>query len=59
MESGDYFIGDTVQQAGFKGREKYPSKQFFFFRIGFKAVYSHKGLSLINRRANVLIWIHQ
>lgn len=44
VESGDYFIGDTVLQAGFKGREKYPHKQFFFFRIGYKAVYSHKGI---------------
>ena len=48
VDSGDYFIGDSVLQAGFKGREKYPRKQFFFFRIGFKAVYSHKGI-VINK----------
>lgn len=44
VESGDYFIGDTILQAGFKARENYPSKQFFFFRVGAKAVYSQKGI---------------
>ena len=42
VDSGDYFICDNVLQAGFKARENYPNKQFFFFRIGFRAVYSHK-----------------
>jgi len=44
VETGDCFIGNTVLEAGFKGREKFPRKQFFFFRIGAKAVYSQKGV---------------
>jgi hypothetical protein len=43
VDSGDYFMGDIMLQAGFKGREKYPHKEFFFFRFGYKAVCSHKG----------------
>jgi len=39
VESGDYFVGETVLEAGRKARAKYPEKVFHFFRVGFPAVY--------------------
>jgi len=39
IDSGDYFIGDTVVEAGLKAKEKYPDKIFQFIRIGYPAVY--------------------
>jgi len=39
VESGEYFIGDTVLDAAGKGRAKHPDKVFHFFRIGFPSVY--------------------
>ena len=44
VESGDYFIADTVLQAGMAGRKKYPDKQFYFVRVGYPAVHSIKGV---------------
>ena len=38
-DSGDYFIGEDVSEACDKGRTKYPSKQFFFMRVGTGPVY--------------------
>lgn len=38
-DTGDYFVGDTVIDAYNKGHTKYPAKEFFFQRIGHKAVY--------------------
>ena len=39
IDSGDYFIGDSVVEAYQKGHKKFPQKEFFFKRIGHKAVY--------------------
>jgi len=39
IDSGDYFIGDTVVEAGLKAKEKYPDKIFHFIRVGYQAVY--------------------
>jgi hypothetical protein len=39
VESGDYFIGETVLGTIRKARAKHPDKTFHFFRIGFPAVY--------------------
>lgn len=39
MESGEYFVGDTVLEAGRYARAKHPDKVFHFFRVGFPAVY--------------------
>jgi hypothetical protein len=39
VETGEYFLGDTVIDAGKKGREKYPKKVFHFIRVGFPAVH--------------------
>ena len=39
VDSGDYFIGDTVVEAGLKAKDKYPNKIFQFIRIGYPAVY--------------------
>ena len=42
-ESGDYFIGDTISEAGEKAREKHPDKVFYFAKIGYKAVHVFRG----------------
>ncbi|MGH7453365.1 MAG: hypothetical protein ACRENG_18590, partial [bacterium] len=34
VESGKYFIGDTLGEAGDKARAVFPDKIFFFMRIG-------------------------
>ena len=39
VESGDYFIGDTILEAAEKARSKHPGKIFHFFRAGFPTVY--------------------
>lgn len=39
-DSGDYFIGKDLDEAAEKAEEKYPDKQFYFMRVGFKYVYS-------------------
>lgn len=39
LDTGDYFLGDDVQDAYEKAHKKYPSKEFYFKRVGFKAVY--------------------
>jgi len=42
VDSGDYFIGDTVVEAGEKARKKHPDKVFHFIRIGFRAVHKRR-----------------
>ncbi|MEA3459260.1 MAG: hypothetical protein U9R11_01040 [Chloroflexota bacterium] len=39
VKSGDYFLGQTVVEAGEKAKQRYPNKIFYFVRIGFPAVY--------------------
>ena len=39
VESGDYFIGQSVVEAARKARAKHPDKLFYFVRIGFPAVH--------------------
>lgn len=39
VESGEYFVGDTVLEAGQHARTKHPEKVFHFFRVGFPTVY--------------------
>ena len=39
VESGEYFVGETVLDAATKARAKHPDKVFHFFRIGFSTVY--------------------
>ena len=43
IESEDIFIGDSVLEAGLNARKKYPDRIFHFIRVGYPAVYSHKG----------------
>jgi len=42
VETGDYFLGDTVIEAGKEGRKKYPQKIFHFIRVGFPAVHAKR-----------------
>ncbi len=39
VESGDYFLGETVIRAGQKAKEKHPDKVFYFVRIGYPVVH--------------------
>jgi hypothetical protein len=34
VDSGEYFVGDTLLEANDKAREKYLNKQLYFARIG-------------------------
>ena len=38
VESGDYFLGGSVIEAGKKARKKHPNKLFYFVKVGFPAV---------------------
>ncbi len=44
VESGDYFVEQTVLKAVMLGRKKYPRRQFYCERVGYNAVYSYKGV---------------
>jgi hypothetical protein len=39
VESEEYFLGETVIEAGRKAKEKYPDKVFYFVRIGYPVVH--------------------
>jgi len=43
VDSGEYFIGDTVIEATRKAQAKHPGKVFFLGRIGYRAAYTFKG----------------
>ena|SRR5215813_14953222 len=43
MESEEVFIGKDVVEATLKGWKKYPGQPFYFIRIGYPAVHSHRG----------------
>ena len=39
VESGDYFLGESVVAAAKKARAKHPDKHFYFVRVGFPSVH--------------------
>ncbi len=39
VESGEYFLGDSVAEAARKARAKHPEKHFYFVRVGFPFVH--------------------
>ena len=39
VESGDYFLGQTANEAYKKAKEKHPDKPFAFLRVGAKAAF--------------------
>jgi hypothetical protein len=39
VDSGDYFLGQTLQEADKKARQKYPDRVFYVIRIGRRAVW--------------------
>ena len=43
VDSGDGFIANTTIEAALKAKARYPKKLFYFKRIGYPAVHSHKG----------------
>ncbi|MFY9463158.1 MAG: hypothetical protein WAP52_03160 [Candidatus Sungiibacteriota bacterium] len=50
VESGDYFIADTLLEALQKGKEKYPDRLLHTVRVGYEGVfkmggYASKGFS--------------
>ncbi len=42
-DSGEYFLGKKTITAVGKGRRKYPEAVFYCIRIGYDAVYQHRG----------------
>lgn len=48
VESGDYFVGDTLHEAIQKGREKYPNRVFYSVKIGYPAVYSFSSRATVS-----------
>lgn len=50
VESGDYFVADTVLEAVQEAQKKYPNKVFHTIKIGYEGIfkmgtYAHKGFS--------------
>jgi len=39
VESGKYFMGDTVIEAANKAREEFPDRYFYFKRVGYRALH--------------------
>jgi hypothetical protein len=39
VESGDYFVEDSVVKAALKAKAKYPDKVFHFIRVSYRAVH--------------------
>ena len=39
-ESGDWFVGETLEEATARGRKKHPDSLFYFVKVGYPAVYS-------------------
>ncbi len=42
VESGDYFLGETIQEADQQASAKYPERIFYIARIGREAVWVHR-----------------
>jgi len=42
VESGEYFVGETLTEADARAREKYPARVFYVVRIGRPAVYAYR-----------------
>lgn len=42
VESGDYFVGDTLTEADAKAREKHPDQVFYVVRVGRPFVYAYR-----------------
>jgi hypothetical protein len=40
VDSGDYFLGESLIDALGKAESKHPEKQFYFARVGFRAAIS-------------------
>ena len=42
VDSGDYFLGNTLREADTQARIKYPDKVFYAVKIGYPAVYTFR-----------------
>lgn len=42
IDSGEYFLGNTLREADAEARAKYPDKVFYAVKIGYPAVYVHR-----------------
>lgn len=40
VDSGDYFVGNTLHEALERGKKKHPESVFYSVKVGFPAVYS-------------------
>ena len=44
VDTSKYYIDDTVIKAVTRGQREFPKKKFYVKRIGYRAVYPHKGI---------------
>ena len=42
VESGNYFVGETLTEADANAREKYPDRVFYIVRVGRPTVYAYR-----------------
>ena len=42
VESGDYFVGETLTETDASAREKYPDRVFYVVRVGRPTVYAYR-----------------
>ncbi|MEK7398727.1 MAG: hypothetical protein AAB116_17480 [Candidatus Poribacteria bacterium] len=42
-DTGEWFLGKDALEAFNKARSKYPQSIFYFIKIGYPSIYSHKG----------------
>jgi len=42
VDSRDYFVGKTAEEAFKQAEEVYPNKAFYLIRVGYKAVHKLK-----------------
>lgn len=40
VESGDHFLGETIEKAGEKARKQHPDKIFYLVKIGYPGVFN-------------------
>ena len=51
-ETENYFIEDTVLKAVMLAKKQYPQQPFYCKRVGYKAVYAHKGYAPVVLKYN-------
>ncbi len=53
VDTGKYYIDRTLIQAVTQAQRDFPNKKFYMKRVGYRAVYSHKGIVIKSPAAEV------